>query len=226
MTDKAKDSAVEDDNADVPQLSMDTMKALLEFYKEQEDRESKRKEIAEGNIPDSFDENWNMSQFWYTEETSEALAKECLRVLKDEEEIATVSCPTLYRSLRKLDEKVSKKVFEYDTRFAVYKEDFVFYDFKSPLDIPKDLRERFSVVVADPPYLNEDCLAKTAITIRFIAKPNAKIILCTGAVMEEMAGKLLKLRKCSFPIKHHKALSNPFYCYANYDLDSKGELDE
>ena len=39
----------------------------------------------------------------------------------------------------------------------------------------------FDVVVADPPYLSEECLQKTAQTINFLAKE--KIILCTGKLV-------------------------------------------
>ena len=56
--------------------------------------------------------------------------------------------------------------------------DFTFYDYKSPLDIPRELRESFDVVFADPPFLSEECLAKTAVTIKFLARD--KIVLCTG----------------------------------------------
>lgn len=111
------------------------------------------------------------------------------------------------------------KVFEYDTRFAVFKDDYVFYDFKNPLAVPRNLQEQFNVIVADPPYLSEDCLTKTAITVKFLMKPNAKIIMCTGVVMEELADRLLSVRKCEFEVKHEHSLSNPFLCYANYDLD-------
>ena len=40
------------------QLSADTMSALLEFYKEQEEKEQKLKDINDGNIPENFEENW------------------------------------------------------------------------------------------------------------------------------------------------------------------------
>lgn len=52
-------------------------------------------------------------------------------------------------------------------------------------------------------------------TIGFIAKE--KIILCTGAVMEELAQKLLHLSPVSFVPEHAKKLANEFKCYANYD---------
>jgi EEF1A lysine methyltransferase 1 len=38
----------------------------------------------------------------------------------------------------------------------------------------------FEVVLVDPPYLSDECLTKTAMTIRKLATD--KIILCTGIV--------------------------------------------
>ena len=70
-------------------------------------------------------------------------------------------------------------MFEFDRRFAVFGEDFIFYDYKNPLDLPDSVTEHsFDLVFADPPYLSEECLLKTAETIRFLTKE--KIILCTG----------------------------------------------
>lgn len=70
------------------------------------------------------------------------------------------------------------QLFEYDTRFSVYGDDFTFYDYRSPLEIPKDLGSSFEVVVADPPFLSEECLTKTALTMRYLSK--GPLILCTG----------------------------------------------
>ena len=40
------------------ELSGDTMRALLEFLAEKKERDEKLQMIAEGNIPDEFEENW------------------------------------------------------------------------------------------------------------------------------------------------------------------------
>lgn len=42
----------------------------------------------------------------------------------------------------------------------------------------------------------------------------------TGAVMEEMAKRLLNLNKCTFEPRHQNNLANEFQCFANYDLDA------
>ena len=70
-------------------------------------------------------------------------------------------------------------LLEYDRRFEIYGDDFVFYDYNKPLELPKALQiEPFDLVIADPPFLSEECLRKTAQTIKFLAK--GKILLCTG----------------------------------------------
>lgn len=69
------------------------------------------------------------------------------------------------------------KLLEYDERFAVFGNDYVYYNFNNPLDVSKEL-DKFDIVLMDPPFLSKDCLTKSAITAKFLAKD--KIILCTG----------------------------------------------
>ena len=113
---------------------------------------------------------------------------------------------------------ISAVLLEYDKRFAVFGEDFVFYDYKNPLAVPREMGSAFDVVLADPPFLADECLTKTAVTVKFMAKN--QIILCTGAVMEDMAKRLLNLNKCQFVPGHRNNLANEFRCYTNYDMDS------
>lgn len=70
------------------------------------------------------------------------------------------------------------KLLEYDRRFEKYDDDFVFYDYNEPLELPAELQTMFDLVVADPPFLSEECLIKTAETIKFLSKD--KVLLCTG----------------------------------------------
>lgn len=69
-------------------------------------------------------------------------------------------------------------LLEYDRRFAAYGEDFILYDYRAPLDISRELASQFDIVVMDPPFLSEECLTKTAVTAKFLAKD--MIILCSG----------------------------------------------
>ena len=110
--------------------------------------------------------------------------------------MALISAPTTYVALQKHFPEVvqsgSVKLFEFDTRFsALASKDFVYYDFNSPLKFVtgdqevgvSGLREQFDLVMADPPYLDENCLTKTSISIKYLSKEGAKIVLCTGAIM-------------------------------------------
>ncbi|KAK8381560.1 hypothetical protein O3P69_018572 [Scylla paramamosain] len=143
--------SVSEDSEEVPQLSAATLGALLEFYGEEEERQDRLRDVQEGEIPDTFTENWNLSQFWYSDTTSQRLASECLRVAGDKGAIACLSCPTLYRTLRAQEHQCQVSLLEYDTRFACFGSDFYFYDYRSPLALDNTLRGAFDLVVADPP---------------------------------------------------------------------------
>lgn len=69
-------------------------------------------------------------------------------------------------------------LFEYDTRFKIYGADFIQYNYKFPLDLSRDMSSQFDLVIADPPFLSDECLTKTAVTIKFLTKKH--IVLCTG----------------------------------------------
>jgi len=213
-----------EEDLDLPELSAETFSALAEFYKEQEQREMQQMEgkerVTEGTDID-WKEDWQLSQFWYSEETASKLARAIVDVVGEEGSVACVSAPTLYRALKKLEKpNLSVTVFEFDNRFAVYGSDFQFYDYKSPLDINRDLREKFDLVFADPPFLSEECLTKTMVTVKFLSKGDGKVVLCTGAIMADLANRLGNLKVCQFTPVHQNSLSNPFQCFSSFDLDN------
>jgi len=188
-----------DDDDDIPQLSANALAALQEFLQERQaqQEEEEKEEIsaaaASCQIEDSssqkelrhVSEDWQLSQFWYTESTAAALAKEALTAAGDKGRIACVSCPTLYKAIVdvvKADENAKEDaaaeastasstspsfsraiVLEFDRRFAKWGVDFVFYDYKdaSIPELPVDWRNSFNVVVCDPPFLTEECASAT-----------------------------------------------------------------
>ncbi|CAL8240478.1 unnamed protein product [Merluccius merluccius] len=207
-----------DSDDDVTPLSAATLAALQQFY-----IESAAPDAAAAASQDRFavgavGEDWRMSQFWYDDETATRLAEELIHEAGDGGRIACVSAPSVYQKLKQgvVDgsERVSAVVLEFDRRFASYGDDFVFYDYREPLALPGALRGAFDVVLADPPYLALDCLTSVAQTLTFLSK--GKVLLCTGAIMEEHARNLLGLRKCDFLPKHKNNLANQFCCFANY----------
>ena len=99
-------------------------------------------------------EDWQLSQFWYTDATADALASAVAAAVAnvDQPRIACVSAPTLYRlvilgldlfrdpftrALKRLNKpNLRAEVFEYDNRFAAFGSDFHFFDYKAPLEVP------------------------------------------------------------------------------------------
>ena len=74
------------DVEDVPTLSAETFAALQDFYKEQDLRDQERSEIKanggkSGGIED-FQEDWQLSQFWYDEKTAQTLGIYSLRFVQ------------------------------------------------------------------------------------------------------------------------------------------------
>jgi hypothetical protein len=123
--------------------------ALHEFYVERDEKEKRfenlraRVEASTSHAPLSmelFAEDWNASQFWYSDETATLLAKELLKDATTETRIAVVSAPSVFIQLKNLLASGASEVpqiylLEFDTRFSMFKE-FVQYDFRSPLSLP------------------------------------------------------------------------------------------
>ncbi|EDL36169.1 RIKEN cDNA 2510005D08, isoform CRA_b [Mus musculus] len=205
----------ESEDDDIPQLSSHTLAALQEFYAEQKQSVNPRGD-DKYNVG-VIEENWQLSQFWYSQDTALRLAREAIDAAGEGGRIACVSAPSVYQKLRELcREDSSVYIFEYDRRFAIYGDEFIFYDYNHPLELPERIAAHsFDLVVADPPYLSEECLRKTSETIQFLTR--GKILLCTGAIMEEQAAQLLGVKMCKFIPEHSRNLANEFRCYTNYD---------
>ncbi|XP_045537858.1 EEF1A lysine methyltransferase 1 [Papilio machaon] len=210
-----------DEADDVPRLSAETFAALQEFYAEQTKREEILSKLeADNKLGEKiiFEENWQLSQFWYDEETVQALVRVIDRVLTDGGKVALISCPTLFVPLkRQIGHRASVTLLEYDRRFEVHAPDFIFYDYNHPDKLPPEMEGSYDIVVADPPFLSEECVTKTSQTIKLLAK--GKIVFCTGAVMKDLVENLLDLKCCQFQPHHRNNLANEFSCYANFDLD-------
>ncbi|VDN17968.1 unnamed protein product [Gongylonema pulchrum] len=202
----------DDDDADKPTLSAEAIAALAEFYAEKN-----------GLTGTTIDEDWQLSQFWYTEETAIKLAEECASAVDCGGRIACVSCPTLVdyllRNERVTSGHVTIRLFEYDRRFlSKFPEEFVFYDYNEPLKIQEDCRNAFDLVVIDPPFLSDECLVKMAQTVRMLATGcQSKLLICTGVAMTDLVKRLFGAHKCNFEPKHQHNLANEFACFANYE---------
>lgn len=208
----------DDDDDDDLKLCPTTLAALNEFLKEKQERENQLKcSLENKDLEISFDENWQLSQFWYDDKTIDTLVKGAIQSTESNGKIALISCPSLYNKLKKNCDERQITLFEYDERFKIYGVDFVPYNYKFPLDIPQHMSNFYDLVIADPPFLSDECLTKTALTIKFLAKKN--YVLCTGSIMSELAKRLLNVEVCYFVPHHQNNLANEFYCYSNFDFD-------
>ncbi|CAL1581655.1 unnamed protein product [Knipowitschia caucasica] len=206
-----------DSEDEVPALSAHTLAALQEFYAESQALQST--ETTGAITVGAVEEDWGLSQFWYSEDTARRLAQELVQQAGPGGRVACVSAPSVYQALKQgvVEGSAALTVFlfEFDRRFASYGDDFIFYDYNLPLALPPHVCEgSFDVVLADPPYLSHECLSKVAQTVRYLT--TGKVLLCTGAVMKSAAKELLNLDMCSFRPQHHRNLSNDFCCYSNY----------
>ena len=234
-------ATVEDEDGDALQLPSDTLQLLQQFQAEKEQQNKTFEELkaqAEERFQngdsklsmDLFGEDWNASQFWYTDATARTLASQLLDGITKDSAIAVVSAPSVYVQLRNIlaecgaESRPKICLLEFDRRFEVLGSDFVFYDFQHPLQLPAELRGQFDRVICDPPFLSEDCQAKTALTVRFLARSwthdQLRLLSCTGERMEPLMAKLygnIGMHTTTFEPEHSKGLSNEFRCYANFE---------
>ncbi|KAL1283562.1 N(6)-adenine-specific DNA methyltransferase 2 [Trichinella pseudospiralis] len=167
----------------------------------------------------SVDENWQLSQFWYDENTSLVLAKECLSALKNTDlKVGCLCSPSVYDKLVEIcpEKEDQFLLFEFDKRFKQFNRNFIFYDYQSPETVPCKLANSCAIVLADPPFLSEECLSKVVAMAKFLS--TGKIIVSTGIIMESYLSNLLpNVSKCNFTPQHERKLGNEFGCFVNYE---------
>jgi 16S rRNA G966 N2-methylase RsmD len=163
-----------------------------------------------------FKEDWQLSQFWYTAETSELIAAEALEQTHSNGRIGCIASPSAFVSLQKMGQNRELFLFEIDTRFDVFQNEFVCYDFNKPLDFPDELRKSFDYLIIDPPFLSQECWKKTSFTAKQLIKQGGKILVCTGMVMKQTVLAELNCRVVDFEPQHQNGLSNEFGCFINY----------
>jgi hypothetical protein len=180
----------------------------------------------------TFGESWQLSQFWYSakfvHELSELIFKlvssssipsssdhAAIKSAFEDARVGFLCCPTAWVGFVHEYPALKQQafVFEVDKRFhALSKTSFVYYNLHEPETIPAELLGTFDVLVADPPFLNVDTQTKVATTAKLLAKPDAKILLCTGESIADEATKLYgepHLQKLDLVVEHH-GLANAF----------------
>ncbi|XP_016971032.1 protein-lysine N-methyltransferase CG9154 [Drosophila rhopaloa] len=216
-----------DDDVSLP---ADTLAILNEFLLERSKREAEEEnQISNKTGKDGhFEEDWQLSQFWYNTKTKLTLRDVVGKLLAERKadsgdfHIALLSCPSLYKDIKNIHDKVH--IFEYDQRFGAYGTDFVHYDLNcigSNPDYLKAHHHQYDLIVADPPFLSQECIANTCeIITRLQNDPTqCKLILCSGKVVEPWLTARLPVLKCKFQPEHERNLGNEFVSYANFNLD-------
>ena len=204
------------------QLSPETLAALMEVYNE---KNNSNNQIEEDGFQ-KIDEDWELSQFWYTKETADKIILLIGNYAQrhKKENIALFCAPSLYRAyLRNKDKLQNLKftLFEYDKRFSIFGDDFNFYDLNSPLDIDEKYHKLYDIVVADPPFLNDETTKKVAQSMRLASKEDSLKIFITGLqVKDSVIGEFKELKLTDIKIEHDKQrLQNPFGLFCAVDLE-------
>ncbi|EFW99757.1 n-6 adenine-specific DNA methyltransferase 2 [Grosmannia clavigera kw1407] len=230
------------DSDDELTLSASAMDALRAFYSERDDHVKRFADLqsaadaAAEEKPvvlsmDTFTEDWNKSQFWYSDDTAQLLARQLIQGTDASSSIVVISAPSVFVALKNLvsalpsDERPGLLLLEHDDRFTVFGSEYIFYDFNKPTKLPRSAALRASAdrIVCDPPFLSQDCQTKAALTVRWLSKPTARVAVSTGERMESLVtDKLYRaqgVRTTSFVPLHAHGLGNDFCCYANFEGD-------
>ncbi|ODQ77733.1 hypothetical protein BABINDRAFT_40958 [Babjeviella inositovora NRRL Y-12698] len=235
-------------------LSPYALQALLQFKEEEEERIAqlaKLQEVVATDVVedksilsiDTFKEDWNLSQFWYAEDTANLLADELLDGADADTVICIVSAPSVYSAIKQRDVVLPTKhiyLFEYDKRFELLagKEHFGFYDYVEPFAYRHDLKGKVHRLLIDPPFLSDECQSKVALTaksllvedktvVNSLGELQYKLISSTGEVMAPVIRKAYPgVNMTDFVPQHKNGLSNLFACYASYEGKSWKFRDE
>lgn len=234
-----------DSDSELLQLSSHALAALLEFrleekerlekfanlYKASEDDFERRKDVS----IDEFKEDWQLSQFWYADETAEVLAKALLEGADEDTVICIASAPAVYAAITRLPQELITTehiyLLEFDKRFQALAgpKYFSFYDYNTPDAIPEHLRNKVHRLLIDPPFLEPECQTKSAQAANNLlvkdrtgktksGDSSYKLISSTGERMRDIVHQNYPDTKVTdFLPEHKNGLSNEFRCYATFE---------
>ncbi|CUM67145.1 uncharacterized protein PRCAT00004836001 [Priceomyces carsonii] len=235
-----------DSDDDSLTLSSHALSALAEFRREEKEKVEQLEKLykeADENFKstkkkisiDAFQEDWQLSQFWYSDETAAKLGRALLEGADEDTVIVVASAPSVYAAIKNFSESTipTKHIYllEYDKRFEILagSSHFRFYDYTKPKDIPNELRHKCHRLLIDPPFLEETCQRNSAIAARELltiektsvtAKGDRKykLISSTGERMKNLIEKEYpETRMTDFIPEHKNGLSNEFRCYASFE---------
>ncbi|GAA5866073.1 hypothetical protein JCM8547_000586 [Rhodosporidiobolus lusitaniae] len=245
------------DREDSPPLQLDpsTLAALQGFYDEQAEAEKQFRELEEkaherlmaaqrgdaaqegeqkmlrpAEFRKLFAEDWQMSQFWYSDDFAARFSRFVYSFATPTTRIAFLSCPTSYVAFQHHNPLKDVWLFEYDSRFRLFAGDkFVHYDLEEPERFPEELRGTVDIAIADPPFLNEVTNRYFATTLRSLLKPSGKLLLLTSTSVEARprvydSAPIGPLHETTMEVEHAGGrLQNDFRCWASWTWEGEHE---
>jgi len=197
-------------------------------------------------------ENFHMSQFWYDEQTTNLFVDELIDLAKqlipssssssssshDQQaapaavsvcNICCISVPSVFYRLQNRIHELPSNVklttlLEYDRRFdRDFPLHYVQYDYNKPTALPSIHFNNYDIMIADPPYLSDECMTSVGITMRLLARnKETRMIVNTGAVLRDSVRRVLGLNACKFQPTHRVNIMNEFACFTNYESQRLG----
>jgi len=167
-------------------------------------------------------ENADLNQYWYSAKTIDVLVseiEELCQPVSDQKrrQVAFVSTPSLWFSLRDKELKDVSKFFDIDLKWKE-NPNFVYYDFREPEKVDEALHGTFDLVVVDPPFITRDAYEKYATSVKLLLAEGGKVIVSTidenAAMLEEMMQ--LKLQKFQPSIPN---LVYQYSMFCNYESE-------
>ncbi|GAA5986296.1 hypothetical protein JCM5350_002973 [Sporobolomyces pararoseus] len=176
-----------------------------------------------------FQEDWQLSQFWYTASFASKLCKFIYSFSTPTTRIAFLCCPTSFVAFQNQNPLPDVWLLEYDGRFGLLGEKFVHYDLEEPEKIPKDLWGTVDIAIADPPFLNEITNKHLSAGLRKLLKPDSgKLILLTSTSVSSLPEiyseqPLGPLNETSLRVEHAGGIQNEFRVWTSWKFEGERE---
>ena len=165
-------------------------------------------------------ENADLNQYWYSKITIDFLVNE---VTSQSTCCAFLSTPSIYFSLDASAElRKNSSVFDFDKKFGS-DPNFVFYDFNHPENIPEEHKQRYDLILIDPPFITREVWTKYTEAALFLVKEGGKILASTIDENEAMMKELLNTDRKKF----RPSIPNLVYqysMYANYESEGLDKI--
>ncbi|GAA6009170.1 hypothetical protein JCM11491_005779 [Sporobolomyces phaffii] len=175
-----------------------------------------------------FQEDWQLSQFWYTAAFASQLSKFIYSFATRSTRIAFLCCPTSYVAFQNENPLPDVWLLEYDGRFGLLGDKFVHYDLEEPDKIPEALWGSVDIAIADPPFLNEITNKHLSAGLKKILKPDGKLVLLTSTSVSSLPtiyahAPIGPLHETSLRVEHAGGIQNEFRVWTSWEFDGERE---